>query len=66
VNGELMATDTFLGSYDVKSTSNNFGGVNHLSNYLNCNIGQVHFYNRALTTEEIQQNYNTVKSIYGL
>ena len=64
VNGELVDTDTFAGSHNVKSTTNNFGGVRHLTNYANCNIGTIHVYNRALTQAEIQQNYNALKSRY--
>jgi hypothetical protein len=32
----------------------------------NCRIYQVKIYNRALTESEVQQNYNTIKSRYGL
>ena len=66
VNGELVDTDTFAGSHNVKSTTNNFGGVRHLTNYANCNIGNVHVYNRALTATEIQQNYNALKSRFSI
>jgi hypothetical protein len=66
VNGELVDTDTFAGSHNVKSTTNNFGGVRYLTNYANCNIGNVHVYNRALTATEIQQNYNALKSRFSI
>jgi hypothetical protein len=33
---------------------------------LNCNISQTLIYNRALTPQEIQQNYNATKGRYGL
>jgi len=65
-NGELVDTDTFAGSHNVKSTVNNFGGVKHLANYANCNIGTVHVYNRALSAAEISQNYNALRSRYSI
>ena len=64
VNGALVDTDTFAGSHNVKSTTNNFGGVRHLSQYVNCNIGNVHVYNRALSAAEVAQNYDALKVRY--
>jgi hypothetical protein len=66
INSNLISTSSFLGSYSVKSTTNNFGGVNHLSNYINCNVGVVHLYNRALTAAEIQQNFQATRGRYGI
>jgi prepilin-type N-terminal cleavage/methylation domain-containing protein len=34
--------------------------------FLNCNIAQVSIYNRALTPEEIQQNFNATRGRFGL
>ena len=34
--------------------------------YLNGNIGQVQIYNKALTQQEILQNYNATKGRFGL
>ena len=34
--------------------------------YWNGNIAQIHLYNRALTQQEIKQNYNATKKRYGL
>ena len=34
--------------------------------YLQGNIGQALIYDRALTSGEIQQNYNAISSCYGL
>jgi hypothetical protein len=36
------------------------------SSYTNGNIANVHIYNRALSTQEVQQNYNITKSRFGL
>jgi hypothetical protein len=66
VNGVLASTNTFSGTYSVKSTANNFGGMRHLTNYLNANASSVVVYNRALTASEVQQNYNALKSRFGL
>ena len=53
--------------------SSNFGnyklfiGNRDSSSYpANCNIGQIQVYNRALTAQEIRQNYNATKKRYGL
>jgi hypothetical protein len=66
VNSTLISENSFLGSYSVKSTTNNFGGVNHLINYINCNIGLVQLYNRALTASEIQQNFIATRSRFSI
>ena len=42
------------------------GSLPVVSEYVNGNISQVQIYNRALTPEEIQQNYNLLKGRYGL
>ena len=39
--------------------------VNSMS-YTNCNISNFSLYNRALTPQEIQQNFNALKGRYGL
>jgi hypothetical protein len=66
VNGVLECTDGFTGSYSVKSSTNNFGGLRHLTNYLNANISSVVVYNRALTAAEIQQNFNATRGRFGI
>ena len=47
------------------TTSLTIGQVESL-NYLNGNISQVQIYNRALSSYEVLQNYNTTKSRFGL
>jgi len=66
VNGVLECTDGFTGSYSVKSSTNNFGGLRHLTNYLNANVSSVVVYNRALTATEIQQNFNALRGRFGI
>jgi hypothetical protein len=41
-------------------------GVNYASDIFKGNIAQVQIYNRALTAQEVQQNYRATKSRYGL
>jgi hypothetical protein len=49
------------------STFANIGlGIGYSGRYLSGNIGQVQLYNRALTAQEIKQNYNATKKRYGL
>jgi hypothetical protein len=66
INGVLASTNTFSGTYSVKSTANNFGGMRHLTNYVNANASSVVLYNRALTAEEIKQNFNSLRSRFGI
>ena len=66
VNGVLASTNTFSGTYSVKSTANNFGGMRHLTSYLNANASSVVLYNRVLTTSEIQQNFNALRGRFGI
>jgi hypothetical protein len=42
------------------------GGRTDAGQHLNGNISQVYIYNRALTPDEIQQNYNATKARFGL
>lgn len=65
INGELVNTASFSGSANI-SNANNFGAVRHLSNYLNCNIGLMYFYNRALSGSEIQNHFNQTRNRFGL
>jgi hypothetical protein len=41
-------------------------GTTFTSLFMNCNIAQTSVYNRALTAEEILQNYNATKSRFNL
>jgi hypothetical protein len=66
VNGVLESTNTFSGSFSVKSSTNNFGGLRHLTNYLNANVSSVVVYNRALTAAEIQQNFNALRGRFSI
>jgi len=73
IDGVLQAT-TSIGSIIPATTgpgTSNFaiGGLGTAttpSSYFNGNINNVKIYNRALTAEEINQNYNTLKGRFGL
>jgi hypothetical protein len=69
INGISSITNTF--NYDLfNSTSNSIiGGYtygNGLSYLMKGNISNIQFYNRALTAQEVLQNYNALKSRFGL
>ena len=69
VNGSSQVTGTF--NYDLyNSTSNSIiGGYaysNGLSYLMKGQISNIQFYNRALSDTEILQNYNALKSRFGL
>jgi len=55
-------------TYSTTGQNNFIGKSNHVGSefYWNGNIAQVSIYNRALTAQEIQQNYNATKSRFGL
>jgi hypothetical protein len=65
-NGVLQATDS-IGTYLANNTDILIGiDFPGFGNYLIGNIGQVLIYNRALTSSELVQNFNAVKSRYGV
>jgi hypothetical protein len=66
-NAVLMWTVT-ISDWSIPATSQSisFGARNDFSFANAMNIGNILMYNRALTTNEIQQNYNAQKSRFGL
>ena len=65
VNGVSDVTFSAAGSLSVSGRSLFVGKIlNEL--YYNGNISQVQIYNKALSSTEILQNYNALKSRYGL
>ena len=64
VNGTQIASDTPTG-HNVTTSALGIAVTNN-TEYLNSNIGQALIYNRALTTAEIQQNYNATRTRYGV
>jgi hypothetical protein len=69
VNGILKGTSANLTNTITQNTTGpayigvygNFAGY-----FFNGNIAQTHIYNRALTAQEIKQNFNASKSKFGL
>jgi hypothetical protein len=51
---------------DIQPSSNFYIGIHAPGECFNGNISHVSIYNTALTTQEIQQNYNATKNRYGL
>jgi hypothetical protein len=67
INGEQVAEAEFAGSYSVTEAgdaNSTLGGATHSSGFTRCMIGNVQAYNRALSPEEVRQNYNHFKNRY--
>jgi hypothetical protein len=64
VDGEFISTINMILNLET-SPIGSIGNWNN-GNYWVGSISQTSIYNRALTTEEIQQNYNATKGRYGL
>jgi hypothetical protein len=64
IDGTLVASSSSVGSF--LGTTNLLLGSWRSINFLTGNIAQVSIYNRALTSQEIQQNFNAIKSRYAL
>ena len=65
--GILVTTKTLGASLNTILSSNvQIGAITSLSGYFDSNIAQVSMYNRALSAQEIKQNYNATKKRYGL
>ena len=70
-NGLLIAANSFTFTETITTTNNFSIGLSwsdddYLGRALNGRIGPTHHYNRALTASEILQNYNALKSRFGL
>jgi len=71
-SGNLEVFINGIRSNFIVSTSNGFidadrwriGTTNASGDFANCNIAQVQMYNRALSQQEILQNYNATKGRY--
>jgi hypothetical protein len=67
LNGVQTGSTTTGGPVTLNSTQPLQIGTRGIpSNWYNGNIAQVSIYNRALTAQEIQQNFNATKSRFGL
>jgi hypothetical protein len=64
INGVSVLTTTITIQSQV---ANLFGGAEaNASQYASCQISSFNMYNRALTAQEVLQNYNTTKGRYGI
>ena len=67
-DGTLQSSTVLPSNYDIQSAfANDYAGRYFTPNgYLDGNISSIKYYNRALTSTEIAQNYNALKNRYGL
>jgi hypothetical protein len=68
VNGQLYASSNKINSLNTGSITSTIklGGQVSAGGYLNGRISTTQIYNRALSAQEILQNYNATKSRFGL
>jgi hypothetical protein len=70
INGVLVNSDTQTGTIATNSGGMSIGVYGGFSGdrgyYYNGNLSSCKVYNRALTASEIQQNFNALRSRYGL
>jgi hypothetical protein len=67
INGVSVASNSGGSIPNISGTSFTIGNRSNLSGtYLGGNVYSTKFYNRALTAQEILQNYNATKGRYGL
>ena len=65
--GALVATKTFGAQLNtVLSTNVQIGAITYVPGYFDSNISQVSMYNRALSEQEILQNFNATRFRYGI
>jgi len=70
INGNLQASTTL--TTNPPSTGNQYvqiacsDGVSLPANYFSGNVAQAQIYNRALSAQEVAQNYNALKARFGL
>jgi hypothetical protein len=65
-NGNLLVTQNATSLNSTSNTEQLRIGEGNTGEQFRGNISQVKIYNRSLTPEEIQQNYNTTKGRFGL
>jgi len=66
LNGVQTGSTASGGPVTLNSTQSLTIGRRIQGNFYNGNIAQVSIYNRALTAQEVQQNFNATKSRFGL
>lgn len=66
INGSVGTQRTGVTGIAYSGTNNNICRRNDNTNYFSGNVAQTLIYNRALSASEVLQNYNAVKSRFGL
>jgi len=72
INGVLIQTTPFTSTFDIADTPLNIGGTGVLkfgatyTGFTNGKIYSTQLYNRALSANEVLQNYNATKTRFGL
>jgi hypothetical protein len=66
INGSLVSTSTGKSGTITGTDNILLGKSNSNEYYLNGNIASIQLYNRALSAQEVLQNYNATKSRFGL
>ena len=72
INGILTQTTSFTSTFDIADTPINIGGTGVLkfgatfTGFANGKIYSTQVYNKALSAQEVLQNYNSLKSRFGL
>lgn len=68
IDGSFRSSYTLAGGFTIPLSglvTAIYGGIN-LTNYTSGSVGLARVYNRALTPEEVLQNYNSTKGRFGL
>lgn len=67
INGVLVTSDTQTGTIDTNNAGMYIGAYGTGTGYFyNGNIAMVRVYNRVLSPQEIQQNFNATRSRFGI
>jgi hypothetical protein len=67
-NSIFQASTSFPSNYNINSPISNdyVGRYQSSSGFLSGNISKIQYYNRALSSTEVLQNYNTTRKRFGL
>jgi hypothetical protein len=66
INGSVATNGSISGTPPLQDQNIRIGMWQPSSRYFNGNISSVRLYNKALSANEVQQNYNALKGRYGL
>ena len=69
-NGTLIGTNTFIPTETLSGAAFHIGGAwsddDYLSNCMNGNVGPTMHYTRALSPVEVSQNFNALRTRFGI